>query len=70
MVKRTKNGEMMNGKIMISRYCNIVCESISLGQTCNTTCFLYFSKYLENLGDPIFQIVMLWRLRLKILPKK
>ena len=32
-----------NGDIEIS------CESISLGQTCNTTYFISFSKHLKNI---------------------
>ena len=51
------DGETMkwiqNDKMAKWWYRDIViwCDSISLGQTCNTTHFLSFSKNLENIGE-------------------
>ena len=46
------DGKMMRCTQMAKGWnCDIVilCDSILLGQTCNTTRFIYFSKHLENI---------------------
>ena len=50
------NPKWRNGEIVILWYRDIViwCDSILLGQTCNTTHFISFSKHLENISESDF----------------